>query len=101
VNDITRLVDETSDIPLCVDPRSEWIPDGPCVAYRDKGGLLLEVVYAYGVAHGPYRDYWSNGTVACEGQYANGVQAGEWRYYDRDGSLREIIHFQDGVEVRA
>jgi hypothetical protein len=43
------------------------VPDGGCVAYREGGSLLMEVPYARGVAHGPYRDFWSDGPVATAG----------------------------------
>lgn len=61
----------------------------------------MEVTYAGGVAHGPYRDFWSDGRVATVGQYADGVQEGDWRYYDRGpGEPPEVIRFVAGREVR-
>lgn len=99
--DITHRLDDNNGPPFRCEPdASGWVPDGPCVAYREDGSLLLEITYSHGVAHGPYRDYWSNGRASLEGQHADGLQEGEWRFYDRDtGELKEVLQFVAGEEV--
>lgn len=99
--DLTPLVDESGKVPTRweADDRG-WLPHGRCVTYRPDGRLHVEITYAHGVAHGPYRDYWLNGGVSLEGEYRNGLQEGDWRFFNRDdGTLRETIRFVGGKEV--
>ena len=84
----------------CVPDATGWVPDGPCVAHRPDGRLLLEITYVRGVAHGPYRDFWPDGRVASEGQYADGLQDGEWRFHDTVPGYRlYVVRFASGREV--
>lgn len=96
--DITCFIEGRPVPTIWVPDASGWIPNGPCIAYRD-GRLRLEITYVHGVANGPYRDYWRNGGISLEGQFQNGLKHGEWRFYDRDtGQLREVLQFVHGKE---
>jgi hypothetical protein len=94
------LADGREPPKRCEPDAAGWVPDGPCVAYRPDGRLLLEITYRRGVAHGPYRDFWPDGRVAAEGQYADGLQEGEWRFHDTiPGKSLEVLRFVAGREV--
>jgi antitoxin component YwqK of YwqJK toxin-antitoxin module len=99
--DITHLLADGREPPKRCEPDAAgWVPDGPCVAYRPDGSLLLEITYVRGVAHGPYRDFWPDGRVAAEGQYADGLQEGEWRFHDTiPGKPLKVLQFIAGREV--
>jgi antitoxin component YwqK of YwqJK toxin-antitoxin module len=86
------IVGGTADI--AAGSQSDWLFDGLCRVWDEKGVLLAEISYKQGVLEGLCRYYYETGVLKKELPYVNHLLDGEGTEYYPSGSLRAKIRFR-------
>lgn len=76
--------------------QSDWLFEGKCIAWDDKGNKAAFIEYRGGLREGLEQHFWQNGSLRKILPYSAGLLNGEEKQFDENGQLRVLINYKDG-----
>ena len=73
--------------------QKDWLFDGVCRVWNEKGTLIAEILYEKGVLEGKTRHFYSTGQLKKELPYVNHLLEGEGAEYYPNGTLKAQFYF--------